>query len=43
MRSPLNNEEEAVTNINKVFYNKIFCNIYLKTFLICAAVFASTS
>ena len=43
MRSLLNNEGEAVTNINKVFYNKIFYNIYLKAFLICAAVFASTS
>ena len=36
-------EEEAVTNIHKVFYQKRLYLIYLKVFLIRAAVSASTS
>ena len=36
-------EEEAVTNIHKVFIPKRLYLIYLKAFLICAAVSASTS
>ena len=36
-------EEEAVTNIHKVFYQKRLYLIYLKAFLIRAAVSASTS
>ncbi len=36
-------EEEAVTNIHKVFIPKRLYLIYLKAFLICVAVSASTS